>query len=188
MSAGQNSFSLKVDTSSLDELIENMGERADEAARPAAQAMAQVFYDEVKRNVAQIGRVTGNLERSIYQAFSKDNSGESRATYHVSWNHRKAPHGHLVEWGYMQRYKMYLDSEGNVRPMVRPGMESTPRPSRRASRSEKDAYYVPLPGGPKQVGARPFIRKAQNERVIQAAIYAAEGKLLQHLFGGGEWN
>lgn len=188
MSGGRNSFSMTVDTSGLDEMLEIMGERSEEAVRPAAQAMAQVFYDEVKRNVAKLGRVTGNLESAIYQAFSNDRSGEGRATYHISWNHRKAPHGHLVEFGYMQRYKMYRDSEGRIRPMVRPGMDGQSPPSRRASQAEKDAYYVPLPGGPRHVGARAFVRNAFNERVKQAAIHAAEGELLKRLFGGGEWS
>ncbi|NLZ12373.1 MAG: HK97 gp10 family phage protein [Alcaligenaceae bacterium] len=188
MSGGANSFSIKVDTASLDSWLTSMDERVDEAVRPAAQAMAQVFYDEVKRNVGKIGRVTGNLESSIYQAFSKDNSSQTRVTYHVSWNHKKAPHGHLVEYGYMRRYQMYLDGQGNVRPMVRPGMDGQSRPKRRASQAEKDAYYVPLPGGPKQVAARPFVRPAMNSSTIEMAIAAAQNKLVSYIFGDAQWN
>ncbi len=175
------SFSLKVDTTGLDAMMDGLVGDAEEAARPAAQAMSQVFYDAVKTNVGKLGRVTGNLDRSIYQAFSQDNSGEGRATYHISWNHRKAPHGHLVEFGYMRRYKMYLDGRGNVRPMVRPGMDGTRRPGRRASQAEKDAYFVPLPGGPEHVGARAFVRSAYNETVISAAKEAAEKELYRRI-------
>lgn len=178
-----NAFSVRVDTSSLDALMDELADEADEVARPAAQAMAQVMYDEVKRNVSKLGRVTGNLDRSIYQAFSADNSGEGRATYHVSWNHKKAPHGHLVEFGYMRRYKMYLDNSGNVRPMVRPGMDGRRRPGRNASQAEKDEYFVPLPGGPQHVGARAFVRSAYNERVIEAAKEAATKELYRRLTG-----
>lgn len=96
---------LRVDLSSLDALMEDLGDSAEAAARPAAQAAAQVLYDAVVRNVAQLGRSTGKLSSSIYQVYSEDHSGPGRATYHISWNHRKAPHGHLVEFGYIQRYR-----------------------------------------------------------------------------------
>ena len=42
----------------------------------------------------------GALKRSIYQAYSADHSSAAVATYHVSWNARKAPHGHLIENGH----------------------------------------------------------------------------------------
>lgn len=56
----------------------------------------------------------GNLRSAIYQTFSADNSvqggsvasdarpdrtGYSKATYHVAWNHKKAPYGFMVEFG-----------------------------------------------------------------------------------------
>lgn len=156
------SFSMKADIDRMLSELSAMQGRAEEAARPAAQAAAQVLYDAVKANVARIGKKTGNLQRSIYQAFSLDNSGPGRATYHVSWNAHKgfAPHGHLVEYGHMQRYEYYQDDQGNVRPRVRPEAQGKPKPRQRASQAVKDAYYVPLEGGPRLVAARPFIRPA----------------------------
>ena len=41
----------------------------------------------------------GTLLRSIYQAFSDDNSFKDVSTYHVSWNADKAPYGAMVEFG-----------------------------------------------------------------------------------------
>lgn len=41
----------------------------------------------------------GTLRDSIYRAYSKDNSGDNHVTYHVAWNHRKAPYGFMVEFG-----------------------------------------------------------------------------------------
>ena len=41
----------------------------------------------------------GTLHDSIYQAFSKDNSPRGIATYHIAWNHKKCPYGHMVEYG-----------------------------------------------------------------------------------------
>jgi hypothetical protein len=130
------SLSIKVKGSDLG-LVQLVAD-AEGAARPAAQAAAQVLYEAVLRNVNGIKRHTGNLARSIYQAYSRDNSGTGRATYHVSWNHRKAPHGHLVEWGHLQRYEITYD------------------PQTRRFTTHKDR---PLPT-PKLVAARPFIRPA----------------------------
>jgi HK97 gp10 family phage protein len=87
------------------------------AARPAAQAAAQVIYDAARSNVhdseeahifyGKYSKKTGqkylfypgDLRRSIYQVYSEDNSSEAKATYHVSWNHKKAPYAHMVEFG-----------------------------------------------------------------------------------------
>jgi len=132
-------FKITVDLASLRAQLQADAAACAEAARPAAQAGAQVLYDEVKRNVASIHRHTGNLASSIYQAFSADNSVPGgRATYHVSWNARKAPHGHLVEFGHMLRYEISYD------------------PQTRRFTTHKDK---PL-AAPRQVAARPFVRPA----------------------------
>jgi hypothetical protein len=163
---------LAVDMAGLDRMLEEMGADAEAAARPAAQAASQVLYDEVKRNVAAIPRKTGNLERSIYQVYSQDNSGEGHATYHVSWNMRKAPHGHLVEFGHIQRYASYLGKDGNWHTAVRPEMRGKPKPRRGASQAAKDAYYVRLPA-PKHIAAQAFVRRAAV-KFPQAAQAAAD--------------
>lgn len=184
--SGTNTFSMAVDTSVLDDLLSQLGEDAEAAIRPMAQAGAQVLYDRVKLNVQAIGRETGNLERSIYQAFSPENSQDGqRAQYHVSWNTSKAPHGHLVEYGYMQRYRYYQDNQGNVRPMVRPGMDGKKPPKRRASQAEKNAYYVTLPT-PKQVPGKAFVRSAASS--MSAALKAAEAELWRRLFEKGSYH
>lgn len=169
---------LSVDLAGLHGMLEQLGDRAEAAARPAAQAAAQVLYDAVKENVAALGRVTGNLDRSLYQAYSASNSGPGHATYHVSWNPRKAPHGGLVEFGYIQRYKTYVGRNGQWYTAVRPEMRGKPRPKRRASQAVKDAYYVPLPA-PRQVAANPFVRKAVSK--FTAAVDAAKAELMERL-------
>lgn len=168
---------LAVDLSSLNSMLTEMADAAEAAARPAAQAAAQVLYDEVRRNVGAIPQKTGNLGRSIYQVFSQDHSGEGRATYHVSWNHRKAPHGQLVEFGHIQRYASYIGKDGNWYTAVRPESRGKPKPSRRASQAVKDAYYVALPA-PKQVAAKSFVRAAvskfpQAEQAAAEVLYRA---------------
>lgn len=118
MSRGANSVSLKVDTSGLKQYLDQLGKAAEEAARPAAQAMAQVYYDaarsfapvskrshffygtQFKKTGVRYGPFSpGNLRDSIYQVFSQSNSGRGLATYHVSYNYKKAPYAAMVEFG-----------------------------------------------------------------------------------------
>lgn len=180
---GGASLSIGFDSSDLESYLDALGEDAAKAIRPAAQAAAQVLYERVKLNVQALGRQTGNLDNAIYQAFSPENSksGE-RAQYQVSWNHLKAPHGHLVEYGYLQRYRYYQDSKGRVRPMVRPGMDGTRRPRRGDPQSMKDAYYVTL-DTPKQVPGKAFVRNASS--AMDAAYLAAEETIVQMLLKKG---
>lgn len=178
---GLNSFRIGADLSGLDTLFDQLGERAEQAARPAAQAAAQVLYDEVKRNVQAIRRKTGLLEASIYQKFSPEKSTNGKATYHISWNAKTAPHAHLVENGYLQRYEMVIDDNGRFRgPRVRAGMQGKPKPGRHASQATKDAYWVTLPT-PVQVPAKAFIRRAIGK--FDAAYAAAEAELLKRIHG-----
>lgn len=151
-----NNFTIKFDMGQLaafDELAKDIAE----AARPAAQAGAQVIYDEVKRNVAKLKRHTGNLDRSIYQAYSEDKSHGNYHEYHVSWNGRKAPHGHLVEYGHLMRYKVTLDKQTGKFVTLR------------------DQPLNP----PKLVAARPFLRPAVV--AIPRAERAMEQAVIRHL-------
>jgi hypothetical protein len=145
----------------LNALLDELGDAVGEAVRPAAQAGAQVLYDQVKANVAGIGKVTGNLAASIYQVYSQANSqDQKRATYHVSWNASTAPHGHLVEYGHIMRYVTKIATKG-----PRKGQWVTVR-------------KVPL-AVPKQVGARPFVRPAMSK--FPAAIEAATRVLVEKI-------
>jgi HK97 gp10 family phage protein len=117
VSNGNNSFNIGVDTSGLDSLLETLGSAASEVVRPAAHAGALVLYTRAKllapvfaggpkfikrSNSGKSGGYwikPGQLRDSIYRVYSKDNSGDGVATYHISWNHKKAPHGHWIENG-----------------------------------------------------------------------------------------
>lgn len=179
---GGKSFGIDADLGNLLGLLDQLEGNVEEAIRPAAQAATQVLYERVKINVLALGKVTGNLERSIYQAYSPEKSKDGqRAEYHVSWNHKKAPHGHLIEWGWLQRYVYRPDGMG---PMVRPGMDGTKKPGRRASQAQKDAYYVTLPT-PKQIPGRAFVRSAISS--LPEAQKAAEAELWRRLFEKGAY-
>lgn len=107
------------------------------AARPASQAMAQVFYDAAKRNVPVGNRGhwfhgtsfkltgkkywfdAGSLSRAIYQVYSKDHSVQGGLqSYHISWNHTKAPYGFMVEFG---------TSKAPAHPFMRPAQIHAPK-------------------------------------------------------------
>lgn len=174
-------FRIEMDNTELFRDLDKRAEHAEEAVRPSAQAGAQVFYDQVKTNVAGLGRKTGNLDSSIYQVYSQDGSSKLRAEYHISWNHKKAPHGHLVEFGHLQRYVTYIDRRGNWKTLVRPEMRGKPAPKRSASLAVKDRYYVPLKGGPRLVGAKAFVRNAQTPAVVGRARAAMVARWWQEL-------
>lgn len=150
-------LTIGINLDSLRQLAAQAGEAADDAARPAAQAAAQVLYDETLKNVAQIRSQTGNLRRSIYQAYSQRDSVPGRAVYNVSWNPRKAPHAMLVEFGHLQRYEVSFD------------------PVTKRFTTHKDR---PLPT-PKLVAAKPFLRPAMAR--FPAAMEAAKAVILHKM-------
>lgn len=117
--------------SALAAKLDKITAAADGAVRPSAQAGAQVFYDEVRQRTSGTAGSgessapgdspnvqTGHLRDAIYQAFADKESGESKAVYRVSWNKRKAPHGHLLENG---------TSKMAARPFLRPAYDAARR-------------------------------------------------------------
>ena len=69
-----------------------------EVAFAGVAAMGNVIYKEVKLNASR-HKKSGLLESAIYRAYSPENSSPTLKTYRISWNKKKAPHGHLVEFG-----------------------------------------------------------------------------------------
>ena len=155
----KHSVTITADISALDELLDRLGENVYEAIRPAAQAASQVLYEEVKRNVAAIGSVTGSLESSIYQVYSLSHSVvHQRAVYHISWNSVKAPHGHLIEFGHVQRYRVVVAKDGKWITLKN----------------------KPLVNGPRHVRAMPFIRPALSK--FPLAVEAAAEELIRRAY------
>lgn len=98
---GKNGFVSARFRGSLAEKVKALGKGAEEALRPAAQAGAQVFYDEMR---ARVPVAEGVLRDSIYQFYLERKSTEARQVYVVGPNKGKAPHWHLVEFGHWQPY------------------------------------------------------------------------------------
>jgi HK97 gp10 family phage protein len=121
------------DDSSAIAFLDGLVEASNVAVRPAAQAGAQILYDEArircpvsadahffygtsyKKTGQRYFFEPGSLRASIYQVYSVDNSSETRATYHVAWNHQKVPYGFMVEFG---------TSRAPAKPFLRPAWES----------------------------------------------------------------
>jgi len=162
-----STFAFTLDLRALQATLDATGQQIAEAARPAAQAGAQVLYDEVKRNVSRIKRKTGNLAASIYQVFAANESAPGTATYYVSWRTSgksglpRAPHGHLVEFGHLQRYEVSHD----------------PKTGRFITHKDR-----PL-AQPKQIPAKPFVRPAAAR--LPQALDAAEKRFLETLAAHG---
>lgn len=117
-------ISIAFDFSKLSAKLESITKAAEKATRPAAQAGAQVFYDEVQQRVPvsakphKSGKKTynpGTLRKAIYQAFADKESGDGKAMYRVSWNKTHAFYGRFVEFG---------TSKMAAKPFLRPAYDA----------------------------------------------------------------
>ena len=101
---------IDVDFDGVLESLDAIGSVArDGITRPVAQAGAQVLYDTYRNSVPVETKPRmykgkpvklGGYRDSIYQVFSKDNSGAGVAEYHIAWNHKKFGFGFMVEFGH----------------------------------------------------------------------------------------
>jgi hypothetical protein len=113
-------------------------------ARSIAVGMGEVLRDEAKLLAP---KESGKLAGSIYLAFKDGLSDESRVVYSVSWNHKVAPHGHLIEFGHWQPYKVVKLPNGDwfttkerlpspkfiaARPFLRPALDTAGKRAQQA--------------------------------------------------------
>lgn len=91
----------KIDTKQFEGLSEKIATFSEkvhgEIAIAGAARMAVVIYDEVRLN-AERGE-SGLLASAVYRVYSPEKSTGTLKLYRISWNKKKAPHGHLVEFG-----------------------------------------------------------------------------------------
>lgn len=78
-----------------------------QVVRAGVARMSEVFYDEAKLNASKLTKTEDRRRRpghvriqdAIYRVYSPERSTGAVKTYRVSWNKKKAPHGHLLEFG-----------------------------------------------------------------------------------------
>lgn len=119
-------ISIAFDFSKIAAKLDNITRAATDAVRPAAQAGAQVFYEEVKQRVPVSAKAhstkgkkqtftPGTLRKAIYQAFADKESGDGKASYRISWNKTHAFYGRFVEFG---------TSKMAAKPFLRPAYDA----------------------------------------------------------------
>ena len=197
-----SSLKMKFNLDKMFAKVEGLEQAVANGLRPAAQAGAQVFYDEAKIRAAKKvkggvpnSKSTGLLVRSIYQKYMKDESVEGkRAIYKISWRTggKKdkdgagpplpfAPHGHLIEFGWVQRYAVYTDKAGMWHTAIRSEMQGKPYPKGGAeNQAARDAYFVPRPGGPVHWMPKSFIR-GSYEAKRKEALAAVKARMIEEI-------
>jgi HK97 gp10 family phage protein len=119
-------ISIAFDFSKLAAKLDSITKAAEESVRPAAQAGAQVFYDEVRQRVPVSAKPhstkgkkqtfnPGTLRSAVYQAFANKESGDGKAMYRISWNKTHAFYGRFVEFG---------TSKMAAKPFLRPAYDA----------------------------------------------------------------
>lgn len=152
----------KVDMSGWDELFNRLaGPARVSLARSMAVAGGEVIRDEAKLRASRGN--SGKLAQAIYLAFRDARSTDDHIEYSVTWNKRKAPHGHLPEFGYWQPFVVVKIGGSFVTT------------DRRLTQ-------------PKWIPAIPFLRpafEASGGRALQAMMARGRERLTQLLGDGG---
>lgn len=105
-----DTFRATADFGAVQEALSRLsGPLRESLARSMAVAGGKVLRDEAKLR-APVGTEEGGsihpgaLRDAIYLAHKDANSTASQQVYSVTWNSKKAPHGHLLEFGHWQPY------------------------------------------------------------------------------------
>jgi hypothetical protein len=136
------------------------------------------------------------LHENIFQKYVVEKSLEGvKATYHISWNKGRgratptAPHGHLIEFGWVQRYATYIGSDGEWYTAVQAKNRGKKAPwagqkggAKKASQAVKDDWFVMRKNGPVQWTPKSFLRSSA-EAMRQTAADALSRTLQERLKG-----
>jgi hypothetical protein len=158
------SFGVKVDTSALGNLFKGLDPKTSESiARTMLVAGGSVVRDEAATRVNE--GPTGKLKNALYLAYRNSMSGNGEFRYSVSWNSRKAPHGHLVEFGHWQPFVV----------------------------TKRDGKYITTkkrrPDGPKWVHPKPFLRpalEATRGGLFKTMLDAGKRRFAELVRGGSQ--
>lgn len=167
----------------IDEVLKGLDKLStlrEPISRAMGVAMGQEVRDEAKLRapVLQPGNEgvdnqrAGQLRDAIYLAFDGRRSilNAGHYVYGVSWNARKAPHGHLAEFGHWMPYAWAQDAGGRF---------YTPLQGKQKVGGRSRGVGYPQPNGGFYVDAQPFIGPAFDMKLprlngIAAAAAAAK--------------
>lgn len=169
-----------VDLSDVLAGLDRLAEAKESIARSMGVAMGQEVRDEAKirapvlepGNEGTDNQMPGVLRDAIYVAYDSRRSILNPNTYRytVSWNSKKAPHGHLAEFGHWMPYE-YAKTED--------GLYYTPILNNTGKGTQKG---IPLGGNGFWVSAQPFLGPAFDAklpRLRSIAIQAGESKFVE---------
>jgi hypothetical protein len=165
-----DSIKAKFDGSQFDKVFAALsGPIKESLARRMGVAGGRIIRDEAAANALIPGGPHGRerrrvLSNAMYVAYDKRNTQRNTEKYIVSWNSRHAPHGHFIEYGYLQPYVVYFNNEtGEWRTRF----------------NKKEGTFVLLKT-PKFVPAYPFLRPALDRKgadALRAMIDAGKKEL-----------
>lgn len=145
-------------------LARRMGVAGGVVIRDEAKQLAPVGKVEEQAQKQYGGSITpGSLRDAMYLAFNQRMSNSKEFTYTVTWNGKKAPHGHLVEMGYRQIYQVIFSKEKGWHTLVDKPLAT-----------------------PKFIPAYPFLRPAYDgsiQRAYNAMISTGQQELPKILRG-----
>ena len=161
-----------VDLSSVMAGLDRLSGVAESLARSMAVAAGQAVRDEAK---ARAPVDTGKLRDALYLAYREGRSSESQVVYSVTWNSKKAPHGHLLEFGHW-RYNEIIN--GKAQKSLAPGLKR--------GRGPQDHTGPGALEHPVWVPAYPFLRPAYEAvapRMAQIMVERGRERLPELLRG-----
>lgn len=98
-----------LETTGKESLARRMGVAGGRVIRDAAAVNASEIPPKAEYGAPR----RGVLAKAMYVAYDKRNTNRHEYSYNVSWNSRIARHGHLVEFGHWQIYKIFLAKDGH---------------------------------------------------------------------------
>lgn len=96
------------DMGDVEDGLEKLGEHVYDVSRAMGAAVGIAMRNEAKQ---QAPKKSGKLASAVYVAFD-DDSTSTKIVYSVSWNRKKAPHGHLLEFGHWMTYEVAQNAKG----------------------------------------------------------------------------
>lgn len=155
--------------------LDKLSSLRDPIARAMAVAMGKTVRDEAiarapvlkPDEVGYDNQRAGQLKDAIYLAFDGRRSilNAGHYVYQVSWNAKKAPHGHLAEFGHWMAYKWARGEEGKF---------YTPLQGSHKVDGHTRGKGYPIDGGGFYVENHPFLGPAFDSKLPRLQGIAAD--------------